>query len=669
MINSKIKNENIKKSSPLNIITINEYTNKNINKNNKFILPMAKTTNNFLDESLKNESLATLRKLIKSPKPFLVTSSIRKKIKFIKMSENEALDNFYSSTIKTFSARQEKKAILKKFKENSNSVISKNKKLKLNDNKSNKNLIIENSYKTNYNLKKYKIGKKNSSSNEKKTNFSIFSNSKTDYSTLPTAALTSRNFYKKSNYFDFRSEKNKCYDDDDILGYNNANMKEPTYAKKGTLTSFMNKIKNIRKDNYKNYYLKLYEFKKNILNENILCQIQLDERTKNIANYYLNKYNDGYNIYWYKLKKKINKEYDINDNLKYEIKNLKIEINKLTIKLQKLLIKLSIFDEIRDFLFQLKVFASYPFGTPFNQLMELKNKLMEKIKNNEEQTNLNIYLLNKKEIGIDLFINKYKSSSNNENGDKDILKVIKDFSDVPDKIDSNIKNLLWKQNNLEKEIDSLKLVLYEIIEDSKNEKIIENRIINQYNNFIKIISSLKTENLFLQYKIEYIKKKNKNDKYSNLNDNIVTKIIQIYQNLNKNGYISEDNNFFLSKFFPNYMIRYILSCLSIIEKNIILLLNFKKEVIYKDPVLKKQLELESKYEAVIRKKRKEKYERHKKIKNTVEKLNKIKFINEKKDYYYLNREASINKFNKILREKEKDIIRKKSSVEIIMDMI
>ena len=294
---------------------------------------------------------------------------------------------------------------------------------------------------------------------------------------------------------------------------------------------------------------------------------------------------------------------------------------------------------------------------------------MEKIKNNEEQTNLNIYLLNKKEIGIDLFINKYKSSSNNENGDKDILKVIKDFSDVPDKIDSNIKNLLWKQNNLEKEIDSLKLVLYEIIEDSKNEKIIENRIINQYNNFIKIISSLKTENLFLQYKIEYIKKKNKNDKYSNLNDNIVTKIIQIYQNLNKNGYISEDNNFFLSKFFPNYMIRYILSCLSIIEKNIILLLNFKKEVIYKDPVLKKQLELESKYEAVIRKKRKEKYERHIKIKNTVEKLNKIKFINEKKDYYYLNREASINKFNKILREKEKDIIRKKSSVEIIMDMI
>ena len=660
MINSKNKTEINKKSSSFNRIKIND-------NSNKFVLPMANSLNNCLNKSPKNESLATLRKFIKSPKPFLVTSSIRKKIKFIKMTENEALDNFYSSTIKTFSARQEKKALLKIFKKNSNSVLSKNKNLKLYDDESNKNLIIEKSYKTSYNLKKFNDGKKNILSNVKKINFSIFSNSRTDYSNLPTAALTSRNFYKKSNYFDLTSIKNKCYDD--ILGYNNANMKEPTYAKKGTLISFMNKIKNIRKDNYKNYYLKLYEFKKNILNENILCQIQLDERTKNIANYYLNKYNDGYNIYWYKLKKKINKEYDINDNLKYEIKNLKTEINKLTIRLQKLLIKLSIFDEIRDFLFQLKEFASYPFGTPYNQLMELKNKLMEKIKNNEEQTNFNIYLLNNKEIGLDLFINKYKSSSNNENGDRDLLKVIKDFSGVPDKLDSNIKNLLWKQNILEKEVDSLKLVLYEILEDSKNEKIIENRIINQYNKFIKILSSLKTENLFLHHKIEYIKKKNRNNKYSNLNINIVSKIIKIYQNLNKNGYISEENNLFLSKFFPNYIIRYTLSCLSIIEKNIILLINFKKEVIFKDPAVKKQIELESKYEAVIRKKKKENYERNLKIKNTFEKLNKIKVINEKKDYYYLNREAKINKINKILREKESEIMRKKSSIEIIMDMI
>ena len=667
MINSKNKNVINKKSSPINRIKINEYTDKNINKSNKFLLPMAKTVNNFFDESLKNESLETLRKFIKSPKPFLVTSSIRKRIKFIKMIENEALDKFYSSTIKTFSAKQEKKALLKKIKDNSNSVISKNIKFKLNDVENHKKIIIEKSFKTNYNLKKFKNDEKNNISNAKKINFSGFSNSKTDYSSLPTAALTTRNFYKKPKYFDFTTKKNNY--NDDILGYNNANIKEPTYAKKGILTGFMNEIKNIRKDNYKNYYLKLYEFKKNILNENILCQIQLDERTKNIANYYLNKYNDGYNIYWYKLKKKINKEYDINDNLKYEIKNLKIEINKLTTKLQKLLIKLSIFNEIRDFLFQLKEFASYHFDTPYNQLMELKNKFMEKIKNNEKQTNLNIYLLNNKEIGIDLFINKYKTISNNEMDDKDKFNIIKDFSGVPDKLDSNIKNLLWKQNKLEKDIDSLNLILYDILEDSKNEKIIENRIINRYNNFIKILSGLKTENLFLHHKIEYIKNKNKNDKYSHLNNNIITKIIKIYQNLNKNGYISEENNLFLTKFFPNYMIKYILFCLSIIEKNVILLIKFKKEVIYKDPILKKEFELECKYDGVIRKKIKEKNEREKKIKNTVEKLNKIKFINEKKDYFYINIEANRNKLNKILRAKENETMRKKTSVEIIMDMI
>ena len=644
-----------------------EDQNKNvISKNKQFILPLSLTGNNEIKDESQNDSLATLRKLIKSPRPYIVTSSIRQKIKFIKMAKNGVLDNFHSSSIKTYSARNQKEDLLKNYN-NSYSTRKKYKPLQLsinidNNNKSKKikynmDIDMDKAYKTlNFqNIKKNKSPKKN---------YSTFSNTKTDYSSLPTAALTAKNFYKKNKFY---SSNDDYYED--ILGYNNANMKEPTYAKKGVLSSFMNEISNIRKDNYKNYYLKLHEFKKTILYENILCQILLDERTKTLANYYLNKYNDGYNIYWYMLKKKINKEYDINDNLKYEIKNLKIEINKLTIKIQKLLIKLNIFDEIRDFLFELKEFSSYPFGTPYKQLMEVKNKLMEKINLNEEQTNLNIYLLNKKEIGIDLFINKYKILSDNDNHHNKIIKAINDFVDVPGKIDSHIKNLLWKQNTLGRDIDSLNVALYEILDDLKNENIFKKKLMIQNNSLVKILSNLKTENEYLNYKLEIMKKKSKNDKYGKLDKKIIFKIIQLLNIFNKNGFVTEDDNYILNKNFSKSIMKYLLICLTIIEKNVIYLLKFKIEVIYKDPSLKKSFELNNKYAAVYRKKRKEKKERFIRIKNTIDKLNKVKFINEKKDYYYINRKEFMDKCERISQEKQRKINAKKSPVEIVSELI
>ena len=679
---SRSKTEKNRKIYPYNNkLKLREQSNKSLNKKvQKNIKPLnldIKINNNEINDSLKNDSLSTLRKYIPSSKPYIVTSSIRNKIKYIKMIENGVLDNFYSSTIKASSARYQKNELLNKyFKDNSYSFTVNNKPLKFKNERNINKKYIEKEYQTLYNISHNKNQRKRNLSNQKKIiNFSKFSDGKTDYSSLPTAALTTRNFYKKSKYLKFNLDNNNNNNNnnnnyyDDSLGYKNANMKEPTYAKKGTIRSFMNEISNIRKDNYKNYYLKLHEFKKNILNENILCQIQLDERTKKLANYYLNKYNDGYNIYWYKLKKKINKEYDINDNLKYQIKNLKIEISKLTLKIQKLLIKLNIFIEIKDFLFELKEVSSYPCGTPYNQLMELKNKLMEKIENNEEQTNLNIYLLNNKEIGIDLFINKYKNSLCNKNENIAILSTNNEFIDIPNKLDSNIKNLLWTKNILGKEIDSLKITLYEILENSKNEQIYENTILNRYNNYIKIVSHLKTENDNLNYKIEQMKKKTKNDKNGKLDKNVGIKIMKIFNNFMKYQYITDDDNFNLNKNFAHDTIKYLLVCLTIIEKNIINLLKFKNEVIYKDPLLKKKYELNSKYEAVCRTKKKEQNERYMKIRNTIDKLNKIKYLNEKKDYYKLNRAMYIKKTKKISKEKEKNNNEQKTPIEIMMDIV
>ena len=660
----------------------NEIFNKSTNKKdeNKILNQRNKTYE--MNDSIKNDSLSNLRKYIPSPKPYMVTSSIRKKIKDIKMIKSGVLDTFHSSTIKSCSAstRYKNNILLNKYiHDNYCNNNSKNKPFIINNEKrninsyANKHDNMDKGHQANYDLNNNK-DKKNYISDIKSI---YFSNSKTDYSSLPTAALTSRQFYPKSKQLRKSFDNKKNYFDDS-LGYNNANVQEPTYAKKGIIRSFMNEIADIRKDNYKNYYLKLHEFKQNILNENLLCQIQLDERTKRIAYYYLNKYSDGYNIYWYKLKKRINKEYDINDNLKYEIKNLKTEISKLTIKIQKKLIKLSIIIEIKDFLFELKEFSSYPCGTSYNQLMELKNKLMEKIENNEEQTNLNIYLLNNKEIGIDLFISKYKASLKEleikKNKYKDFFSASDKFVQIPNELDDNIKTLLWKKNMLEKDIDSLKISLGEMIEESNNEQIAENTVKQRYNNYIKNIAHLKTENKRLYCKIELMKRKEKNDTNGKLNKNIGIRIMNLFNDFVKYDYITEKDNYNLNKNISMGSIKYLLVCLTIIERNIINLLKFKKEVIYKDPMLKKKFELDSKCDAVCRKKIKEQNERLAKIKKTMEKLNKVKYIKEQKDYYNLNSVFFIKrKKEKILsKEKEKDddnTKRKKTPLEIMMDII
>jgi hypothetical protein len=307
--------------------------------------------------------------------------------------------------------------------------------------------------------------------------------------------------------------------------------------------------------------------------------------------------------------------------------------------------------------------------------MELKNKLMEKIENNEEQTNMNIYLLNNKEIGIDLFINKYKASLKEidvkKDKYKDFFTANEKFVEIPNELDSNIKSLLWKKNVLEKEIDASKMSLCEIIEESNNEQIIENKVAQRYNNYIKTISHLKTENKHLTYKVELMKKEAKKDKLGKLNKNISIGIMKLFNDFLHYNYITEKDYYNLSKNSSAGPVRYLLICLTIIEKNILYLLKFKKEVIYKDPLLKKQFELNSKYDAVNRKKIKEQNERYIKIKNTMEKLNKVKFIKEQKDYYSKNRLLYLKKEKErqLSKEKANSANKNKTSIERVLEMI
>ena len=316
---------------------LSQEINKIINKKEKNLLQkeLPNKTNTIENNvTIEDESISTLRKYIKSLKPFLVSRAIKKKLNDLKTIQKEDLDNFYSSSVKTSSARLQRKLLFKN--NNYNSLdISKNKNIII-ENKNDTNEIGFRTYYNNNNNKINKIYRNRNLSESQKFNFSTL-NSKNDYksnySTMPTAAFTSRNFYKKPNYLNFVFDDNHDYND--ALGYKNSNVKEPTYSNIGIIRSFMREVGNHRKDNYINYFLKLSELKNNLYFENYLSQIEIDKNTKNFAKYLLDLYTQSFSVYWIQLKKRINKEYDINDSLRYQIKNLKIQINKLTNKIQK----------------------------------------------------------------------------------------------------------------------------------------------------------------------------------------------------------------------------------------------------------------------------------------------------------------------------------------------
>ena len=187
----------------------------------------------------------------------------------------------------------------------------------------------------------------------------------------------------------------------------------------------------------------------------------------------------------------------------------------------------------------------------------------------------------------------------------------------------------------------------------------------------KSVDHLEKENKTLNDKMELIKRKVKNDNYKNekLNENISKRIMKIFNIFVKYKYIKDKDIINLDNNSSSDTIKNLLMHLSIVEKNIIALLKFKKEVIDKDPILKKQFVFNSKYEAMNRKKIKEQNQKLINIKKTMDKLNKIKYIKEQKDFYNINRVFIIKKEKEKKLSKEIDNTkRKKTSIEKMLDI-
>ena len=98
--------------------------------------------------------------------------------------------------------------------------------------------------------------------------------------------------------------------------------------------------------------------------------------------YYFDKYNNGYNIYWYKLNQELKRETESIENIKFNVKEIKMQINKLSNKIQKKLIKIIDIVIIMDFLKDMKQFSSLELGTPYYKLLDSKNEIILKLSSN-----------------------------------------------------------------------------------------------------------------------------------------------------------------------------------------------------------------------------------------------------------------------------------------------
>ena len=624
--------DNIPQIYPYNKKT-NNSKNIDVNNNKTEENRMALTQRQKSPHFFIDDSLSKLIEFIKTPKPYIISKSIRQKLKYMKMKSNKIFKNFHMSSIKASSARVTENKFTNKQLNNerlSVKIKSENKKKKL---QLKGDYFFSNSQ---YNPKINRSQQKSNKINISKKILSNISNLKTDHSSIPTEDFSKGSFNMK--YIQNYNYKKELYDESDSLGYKNFYVKEPFYTENGILKNFIDNVHDLRKGAYKNYYLKLNEFKTNILYENKLSQIQLNQKIHNLTKYYLDKFSNGFNIYWYKLNKELKKETENIDILEYKVKEIKMEINKLSNKIQKVLIKITDIVIMRYFLKEIKNFCAFKLGTPYYILKECKEEIMTKVRDFEKQTNYIRYILNDKDIGIYSFIENNKDIFNNKDIKNIIISQINEVKEVPLILNFNIKSLLMEEHYLEKDIDALKYKLLDLLKGEKENQYYEKILFNECIYCVKRLSQIKTENESLIYKSQKLKKQDKSNTYGHLNKNLRTKILQIIKFLNKSKYITEEENNNLHEIFLRNKTKYFVECMYVIEKKINLLLKFKEEVINSNEELKQLYKYSCKIEEARRKKMREINEKYIKEQNIINRINKARYIKEtKKDFFYINR--------------------------------
>ena len=280
---------------------------------------------------------------------------------------------------------------------------------------------------------------------------------------------------------------------------------------------------------------------------------------------------------------------------------------------------------------------------------------MKKVRDFEKQTNYIRYILNDKDLGVYSFIENNKDIFNNKDIKNIIISQINEVKEVPLILNFNIKSLLMEEHYLEKDIDALKYKLSDLLKGQKENQYYEKILFDEYIYCAKRLSQIKTENECLIYKREKLENQNKNNKYGNLNINLRTKILQIIKFLNKNKYITEEENNNLHEIFLRNKTKYFVECMYVIEKKINLLIKFKEEVINTNEEFKQLYKYSCKIEDAKRKKMKEIYEKYIKEQNIFNRINKMRYLNKnKKDFFYINK-------IKYLKNKEK--IERKNKIE------
>jgi hypothetical protein len=281
---------------------------------------------------------------------------------------------------------------------------------------------------------------------------------------------------------------------------------------------------------------------------------------------------------------------------------------------------------------------------------------MKKLKNHENKTNYIRFSLTDKDLAIYSFIEANEGIFNNKDINKIIKEHINEDKNLPEILNLNIKNLLMEEHYLEKEIEALKYKLSDLLKDSKENTYYEKILIIENNNCIKKLAQLKTENKYLNYKYENMKVLEKSNVYGNLSKTIRAKILQIIKYLNKNNYITEEENDKLNEIFKKNKLDYFLSCMNLMEKKINYLSKYKEEVINNNRELRKLYDYSCQIEEAKRIKMRELKDKQIKEENVINKLNKTKYLKEKKkDYFYVNRTLYLKNKKKLENKKELNI--------------